>query len=173
MRQFFLQHTRFVLTLLLVPIAFGCQPKHLNDLELSERMTSGSTDRAGIILLVNGSSVQGFFVALHGDSLEYHEGATMLTKQHTIAADSVQKVIVQGPTPYWAPVFGLGGCALGGCSACFVVAGSDGRITTSKVVTGMAIGAVAGAAAGYGIGLLSDPGKAENAWVYKIRKHSK
>src|SRR5438045_4451321 len=99
----FYRHPRKILLALLMPIAFGCQPQQLNDLELSERMTEGSTDRIAVIYLSNGNVVQGFFVGLQPDSLEWHEGATLQTKRHAVAVDSVEKVYVKGPIPYWAP----------------------------------------------------------------------
>jgi hypothetical protein len=173
MLNVFNRHSRKILIAMLVPVAFGCQPTQLNDLELSERMTKGSSDRPAIITLENGNVVQGFFVALHTDSLEYHEGATMTTRRHAIAIDSVEKVMVNGPTPWWPWVFGLGGCAAGGCAAGCVECTNElatKEVVTTKTVIATGAGAVVGAAAGYGIGLLSDPGRQENAWVYRIRK---
>jgi hypothetical protein len=171
-------HASALLPFILLPIAFGCQkPYRLTDGELSHRLTSHTSHEPGRITLSNKTELEGYLVALRGDSLEWYDSPDGLAKErHASAAENVLSVYTRtsdGTLPLW---FGLGGCAIGGCTACtgemiYSVgsAASDPGSSSPKFnVGGPLIGAVGGAAIGAIIGIASDPGSLENTWQYKI-----
>jgi len=109
-------HSRGILNILLIPIAFGCSSQHtMTDSELSEHLNYETTERPARITFTNGRQVSGYLLAIRHDSLEWYDTFPAWSERlHTAPAEDVHTVVIQtrhAMRPFW---MGLGGCAIGG-----------------------------------------------------------
>lgn len=169
-------HSRLLLLLLLIPIAFGCQqPFKLSDAQLTEHMTKNTTDRTGKIVLTNGKIYDGFSLAIHEDSLQWSEEPNDEGKRHSAEVHNVESVTIHAQHDGWPLYFGLGGCTAGGCAGLmvsFIKFGADNANSTNNNTESFnwtipVISAVAGSGLGVAGGYLFDPGFQQNAWILK------
>jgi hypothetical protein len=172
-------HSRSLLLVLLIPIAFGCRPPafKMSDSQLTEHLTKNTTDRTGKIVLSNGKIFDGFSLAVRGDSLTWSEEPNEEGKHYAAEVHDVESVTIHAAHEGWPIYFGLGGCAVGGCAglsySCFRYASEstaeNGTIKNTATFnwTVPVVAAVVGAGLGYGGGYWFDPGFQQNAWVLK------
>lgn len=172
--------SRLLPFVVLMTLAVGCENGNMmqtgnhrvGDRELSRRMRDASMERVGRIT-VNGTVVDGYTIAIQGDSLEWYEAANQQGKRHTAEVHDIGAVVIEHPHNSWPLLFaaaGFGGGALLGVDLelnAVANAEQNGNSRDFNVTVPLTAGAI-GAGLGFLGGLLLDPGIEENFWRLKV-----
>src|ERR1051325_834811 len=93
----------FFVLLTLSTFFIGCENgtltssnRKVNDRELSRRMRDASMEQVGRIT-VNGTVVDGYTIAIQGDSLEWYEASNQQGKRHTAEVHDIGAVVIDHP----------------------------------------------------------------------------